>query len=334
MRSPLICDRSSASHVAGGPESERQSFSLRNPVSESVRYMDFCALCLESKPLQVSHILPSFIYKWLKESSGGGYLRFGKNIDRRVQDGFKIPLLCIDCERHFNKWETNFARDMFHPYNSGSKSKFVYQDWLSHFCVSVSWRVAMYYFKVDQFEKVGAGFESDIDSALAVWKDFLFKSRKTPGVYEQHLLPVDEIDEIGSRLNPPRNINRYLMRAVEIDIISGEDTLMTFAKMGRFILFGYIKPPVEKWHGTRVAVNHGVVEPKKYVLPYSLMEFLFDRAINMERLAGSMSKRQQAIVGEHMRKNIDRFGASDQMRAIKADYRIFGEVALPKKDKS
>ena len=62
-----------------------------------------CRLCGATKELQESHILPGFVFRWKKETSATGYLRFGQQPNLRVQDGVKLHLLCRDCERRFNK---------------------------------------------------------------------------------------------------------------------------------------------------------------------------------------------------------------------------------------
>jgi hypothetical protein len=49
-----------------------------------------CRLCGEMKELQESHILPGFVYRWMKETSATGYLRFAQQPNLRVQDGVKL----------------------------------------------------------------------------------------------------------------------------------------------------------------------------------------------------------------------------------------------------
>src|SRR3989338_2133962 len=73
-----------------------------------------CKLCGINDELQNSHIIPSFIYRWLKETSGTGFLRFGQTPNKRVQDGLKDYLLCSSCEGLFQKLYTKSAdRDRF-----------------------------------------------------------------------------------------------------------------------------------------------------------------------------------------------------------------------------
>jgi hypothetical protein len=73
-----------------------------------------CRLCGATKELQESHILPGFVFRWMKATSATGYLRFGQQPNLRVQDGLKLLLLCGDCEGRFNHWETQFANKIFH----------------------------------------------------------------------------------------------------------------------------------------------------------------------------------------------------------------------------
>jgi hypothetical protein len=75
-----------------------------------------CKLCLQAKPLLDSHILPEFVYRPTYDSSHTAVLldlqegRRGKR-----QKGFTERLLCGDCEQHFSRWESYFARVWLHP---------------------------------------------------------------------------------------------------------------------------------------------------------------------------------------------------------------------------
>jgi hypothetical protein len=104
-----------------------------------------CRLCGATKELQESHILPGFVFRWKKETSATGYLRFGQRPNLRVQDGVKLHLLCQDCEQRFNNWEPEFANRIFHPMTQGKAARACYGAWLLLFCASVSWRVLVYH---------------------------------------------------------------------------------------------------------------------------------------------------------------------------------------------
>ncbi len=74
-----------------------------------------CRLCGKNADLQESHIIPSFVYRWLKDSSGTGYLRFGPEPNKRVQDGYKNPkvqpeypvIKSIDCRALLDTFRTD-----------------------------------------------------------------------------------------------------------------------------------------------------------------------------------------------------------------------------------
>ena len=102
---------------------------------------DVCKLCGKNSKLLISHVIPRLAYKWMKDTSGSGYFRFGENPNQRSQDGFKFPWLCEDCEMLLNPWETEFANKIFHPMNNGIDKAIIYNQWLNLFCVSLSWRV-------------------------------------------------------------------------------------------------------------------------------------------------------------------------------------------------
>ena len=100
-----------------------------------------CRLCDAESDLHLSHIVPAFAYRWLRESSGNGHLRSGSSPNQRVQDGPKRYWLCTICEGMLSRSETSFATKLFFPYTDDEATLFIYGEWLLQFCVSVSWRV-------------------------------------------------------------------------------------------------------------------------------------------------------------------------------------------------
>jgi uncharacterized pyridoxamine 5'-phosphate oxidase family protein len=61
-----------------------------------------CALCNQSKELVKSHIISKTFFRWIKESTKGNVPRFKTMDDKIIQDGYKIYLLCADCEQYFS----------------------------------------------------------------------------------------------------------------------------------------------------------------------------------------------------------------------------------------
>jgi hypothetical protein len=124
----------------------------------------------------------------------------------------------------------------------------------------------------------------------------------------------------------PENINRYMLRAVELDLPHGKTAAFTYTKIGHFGLFGVIEPTAMRWEGTKVHVRDGVLGPRRYVLPIELFDYIKDRA----RRYGSvqMSERQLDKIEAHALRDIERFRASGTFAAMIHDARLFGETAL------
>ena len=120
----------------------------------------FCRLCKQHADLQVSHILPAFVFKWLKKD---GFIRHSAKINKRTQDGAKEKWLCAECEELLCGWEAKFFNSLFHPLcYEDALPAISYGDWLLKFCVSVSWRSLLYvreharlsHFSTDQVRKL------------------------------------------------------------------------------------------------------------------------------------------------------------------------------------
>ncbi|KKN05041.1 hypothetical protein LCGC14_1091280, partial [marine sediment metagenome] len=68
-----------------------------------------CALCNESKELVESHVISKMFYRWIKKTTKTKVPRFRSMEGEISQDGYKIYLLCSDCEQEFSRYETYFS---------------------------------------------------------------------------------------------------------------------------------------------------------------------------------------------------------------------------------
>ncbi|EKE13342.1 MAG: hypothetical protein ACD_13C00029G0002 [uncultured bacterium] len=81
--------------------------------------MPICKLCQLEKPLQDSHIVPEFIYKWGGLYNEAKHVMMGINGAgcrgwKPLQKGVREHLLCQECERLLNEWyEKPFQRGWF-----------------------------------------------------------------------------------------------------------------------------------------------------------------------------------------------------------------------------
>jgi hypothetical protein len=292
--------------------------------------MEACSFCRQVAPLRDSHVLPAFAYRWLRRRSRTGHIRQTDNPNRRVQDGLKLKWLCDDCEALFGKFETEFATKVFHFWQEG-KQRVLYEDWLIKFCVSVSWRVLKY---LRQSNPGPARYTADqlrlMQDAECRWRAYLQGEVENPGKFEQHLLIFDNIESTTVR-NLPRNINRFMTGAITFDIVGSQKSLMTFAKLGRFTIFGMIDKGAHVWRGTKVNLKRGELKPGEVVVPGGLLELFRSKASYVDNAMQRMSSTQLDKIEDHVMRNLDRFRASDQFRSIEADRKMFGVGAVTRK---
>ncbi len=107
-----------------------------------------CNFCKEEVPkLEISHIIPKFIYKWLKETSTTKKMRSSQNPNKPEQDGYKVPFLCKTCENDFSRYEKYFSEKIFKPFiESNDLEIFKTIDYkkFQKFIISLIWRVAQH----------------------------------------------------------------------------------------------------------------------------------------------------------------------------------------------
>lgn len=283
-----------------------------------------CALCLAHAPLQLSHVIPAFVFRWLRRTSATGQIRYGENPNKRVQDGLTLPLLCTRCETRLAQFEDVFARRAFRPWNQDPVGGVRYEAWLLKFCAAVCWRSLTYFFRSDALVVFDDAQNSLAREALQTWRDLLLGRRRQVSPFELHLLPIDGAVTTDQTSELPDNINRYLLRAVELDFAKGNGVTFVYVKMGRFLVFGFIAPPkTEEWRGTQVRTR-GVLRPRRYELPVYVLEYLQDRAKRYRTLSTSHSERQQALIERDVGRDLARWNRSETKVAVESDVALFG----------
>ena len=212
-----------------------------------------CRLCKASDDLRESHIIPSFVFKWLKKTSATGYLRFGEEMQRRKQDGVKIPLLCGTCEQRLSSWERQFSENVFMPLTSGNGfNPFDYGPWLTQFAVSLSWRSLTFMPTLAPLKHVPSQHLTRLDDAAETWRRFLLDDHQPITPFDQHLIPLGFLDSHTVPSLPP-NINRYIARSVAIDVVTSPEQVFVFTKLPFALIIGilYSAKPGE-WVGTKL----------------------------------------------------------------------------------
>jgi hypothetical protein len=293
-----------------------------------------CALCARIASVVDSHIVPKFVFRYLRQTSPG-LIRSSDSPNRRQQDGPVIPLLCSDCEELFSGWEAAFADKVFRPLHEKKFfgiPQFQYGPWALKFAVSLSWRVVQF-----MKARAGRGHHSKhltpgqgntLAAAETTWAAFLRGEVANPGTFEQHIFPLDAL--MGSRserLSPA--INRYLLRAVDMDIVAAPDTAFVFTKMPGLMVIGFVVIPDRRhWVGGKLHVSKGVIGTRTYKLPGAMLGYVSRRADATAAAVRSLSPRQLARSQQVIDQNLDNLAGSEPFRAMAADVAIFGDDAF------
>ncbi len=289
---------------------------------------DQCALCAGSSDLQASHIIPGFVFDWFRETSATGHFRFSQFPNRRVQDGLKPRMLCWDCEQRFSSWEAKFAERCFVHINNGRVSNISYGPWMLKFATSVSWRVLRVFAATGGLSGFPDHILTKVDDALQQWARFLLGHQPDPGPHEQHMFLADVV-EGSSIANVPPNISRYLARAIEFYVAHSQDSAISYAKMGRFVLFGFVAMEFpRRWKGTRLNVQHGRFGQRDIELPSNVGDFIFQRARLEAEQYSQILKRQQTNIRRSYERSSDRAARSETLRAMHHDVSMFGTDAF------
>lgn len=292
-----------------------------------------CALCLTNNDLQESHIIPKFVIKWFKN---GFPIRSNQNVNRRVQDGLKLPLLCRSCEQLLSNWEKRFAEQIFIPLHSPEPvtKRIEYRKWMLKFAVSISWRVLIHYKQISELADYSDAQMKLVNEALEVWRKYMLDELPNPQKFEQHFLPMDIVSSHTFKDFSPF-MNRYLTRSFQFDILTSEDCIIVYTKLCRLLLFGFIKEKNSSiWQGTKIKVNKGDISPRTYRVPEGIFHYLNDKANEAHSMLESMSDKQKEIIDKHRDENIDKFIDSDVYRALERDVYFSGGSAFsPKKFK-
>jgi hypothetical protein len=211
---------------------------------------------------------------------------------------------------------------LFLPYHEQGQTTLCHGDWLLKFCVSVSWRVLTYLHENGFTQEMESEFGPGVDAALAAWADFLLDRRPDIGAFEQHLIPVGSIAAVDGQL--PGNVQRYMMRATEIDRIWNNQSALVFTKLGRFVLIAFIREPeAVLWRGTKVEQGTGTLAPSEIYIPDWLAQHLFvDRPSRLAERQSMLSARQREIIDRTQRANPKRVLSSETLTALIEDLRL------------
>jgi len=255
-----------------------------------------CRLCEKEKDLELSHIIPKFVFRHLKKTSPTGNMRSTENPNKSTQDGLKLPFLCRDCESLFSVWETKFANEIFFKYQEGSENSFSHDIWLTKYLASVSFRVLSYaYYEVDldYFDK---NMLRHVPAAIDRLRKYLLGQSSNPGEQRQLLLLLDKASEpIDS------DFNMYLVRGIEHDVLTTDKDSFVYIKYLKFLQLCPIKLSSNKgWKTARVSLNKGTLAVKDHELPDYVSNRLRKGAETLTSSRDKISEKQASIISSRV----------------------------------
>ncbi len=287
-----------------------------------------CALCRqEVEELELSHIVPKFVVRYLKKTSIGA-IRNLESPDKVVQDSEKHYLLCGDCEDLFSIYETKFANTFFHPYMTGNKKEFQYDNDAYYFLTSVSWR-SLYLDILDFVEhsqEVGIDLET-LACLIAKEKEmrnYLLKKQATiPGI-EHHIFFFEDIKSISQELiatRPHTTMHRSIGSYTFFN--KSLETHATVTNMMGIVVFTlYNKGKQEKWVNTEIVNGSGVIKAENQIIESVCGNELIEMLNNAKELATHISDKQREVINNRAKSKVEDFKKSKVFEDLKRDFNL------------
>ena len=266
----------------------------------------------------MSHIIPAFVFRWIRETSATGYIRLGDEPNRRVQDGWKKRYLCSSCENLLSVAERQFYQQVFKPVVEDRLEQIKYGPWLLKFCVSISWRVLYWFRDVYKFDDYTQSDKAILDRVAIAWKDYLLGyNADVPKEFCQHLYIVRGVSSAKYKVAP--NINHYVLRQVNADIVRSGHQHIVYTKLPRIFIMGVLRDEFPNdWRSTEIHAVGGTVHHDQRV-PGVFYNYVNEKAKRASTLSSSISDHQNAKVLSDLYSNPVRVVESDTMNALLMD---------------
>lgn len=289
-----------------------------------------CRLCKKNSELKESHIIPKAIFRWMKDTSATGYLRFSQNMNIPRQDGLKLPFLCSECEGQFSTYEKYFFEQIFLPLHN-DKARIAYKNRFLKFAASIAWRTLKYFMEKDEIDHLNERQLKYCNRALEAWKDFLFDKKDSPSIFELHF--YNFIDEVSLSGDTPNNIHRYLHRSVGFNLYRSDNVAFLYIKLPGLIFIGYITLPndIKEFRKTRIK-SSGKIELMDYTAPMYILDIIKEEAQKIAEYKNSISEKQQSKINDKYKNNAERANQSKTVQAIRKDIQQSKKSSIINKD--
>lgn len=288
-----------------------------------------CALCNKDAELKLSHIIPKFVFRYLKKDSFTGRLRNVLNPNIAVQDGDKQYLLCGECEGLFSKREAKFSTSFFQVYKKDGFSRLDYNDsWLNYFITSVNWRTL--YLDIEGYEKekeikhkISANQLSFLKKAEKIMRLYLLEKRRDLDFIENHIFFFDTIKSIKQEEPILNNLHSLIQgSAFGYTVHTHNNGVYIIANLSGIIIITILKKErKEKWKNTFVKNESGKIKIPQYSNSGVFSE-IFYIAEQRELLFKKMSDKQKQLILDKTKQDKDKFIKSGSYQRIIKDSQI------------
>jgi hypothetical protein len=275
-----------------------------------------CKLCQKQSQLEVSHILPKFIFRWITKTSATGKLRGLGKPNVPVQDGTKLHLLCASCEDKFSKYETWFANKFFHPSIKGLKTNYDYDETLFKFVISLFWRTIV--INIDREIYNESPLKSQLLKCENELRQFLLKDTYPTNFEHTYIAMTSYVDNAPSHI---KGINHYFTRSADNQIVfNNTGTKMYFYCVIPYFIFvgnivglkqtDFVNAMINPIGGHFTTTSMMMQEPSVS----NFMESQINKANSV-----TLSENQQKILESKILENIDKYVESKSFEATFLD---------------
>jgi len=198
-----------------------------------------CGLCGNVAELRDSHVIPRFVFKYIKKTGSTPFMTKAVDPENRFQDHTE-KLLCADCEQELSQFESPFAGQIFYPYVREEEETFEYDEWLQKFIISVNWRLMTS--ELSSWEELPSYKREVVGDIKEIWADVLRGNEclnRDPCTH--HMIFLDDLDLRADPEELPEKWEFYRDRATDGTVIEGTGSHYYF-KFPRITFVSCIQP--------------------------------------------------------------------------------------------
>lgn len=269
-----------------------------------------CRLCSAKPSIKNSHIIPKLVARAVAEDCAGYSFRDQSEPNSVVQDIIKTDLLCIDCEKSFNKLETHFAKKCFLPYFKEKTEQINIDENTFRLMVSVSWRALALLIDNNSLDPK----KKHISEAEKVWREYLTGARQNIGNFNQYLVMDKDFDEL--TITSSKGLSKtYLKYVIGLSAVTFPDQfpiserVVVLAKMGPFILYGELfneegfHRANDNWISLKISPDTGARKNKTKVpneIVKNIDNLLTANSAAMENLSDKQKEKRKQFIEKNI----------------------------------